>query len=200
MTVQPSVQICGEEWQLKKAKSILNIKEARKMIREKKKQFSPSISVPFVWWSHEHMIPYLKQGNVLKTCLDSCGRALQEGTSVPNNRQQYASREKWWKRKSLQVFMLCYTHHREWRQLLSFNLHLFCWCWFQSQLSNWCWASSLPDSSACCFFFFPWKCWHSELRPGEVHQFRRWELTPLCCQLSRVPGSSVAGGHGSGAR
>lgn len=86
----------------KKVKSIVNIREAQKIIREEEKAtanlWPPCISIPFVWCSHEHCtLP--RTGKCFKNspCLDPCGRALQEGmrqTPVPNNCQWYTSRGK----------------------------------------------------------------------------------------------------------
>lgn len=103
MTVHPLNY--DAEWRPKKIKSIPNIREAQKMMREKEMPapnlWPPCIPVPLVWCSHEHMIPCLIQGNMLKTelnawipverhCRKGC-HELQLQISVSN---MCASREK----------------------------------------------------------------------------------------------------------
>lgn len=114
MTVHPLNY--DAEWRPKKIKSIPNIREAQKMMREKEMPapnlWPPCIPVPLVWCSHEHdTLPntgkYVK--NRIK-CLDPCGRALQEGmpwTSAPNKCQWYVCKQREIGWKIFAVFMYC---------------------------------------------------------------------------------------------
>lgn len=59
---------------------------------------------------------------------------------------------------------------------------VFCWCWCSPSSPT---GAGPPPCPPPLPVFFPEKFLkHSELRPGEVHQFRKWELTPPVLLIS----------------
>lgn len=158
-------------------------------MREKEKETAnlcpPCISVPFVWCSHEHMIPCLKQGNVLRTALawiaveGHCRKGCSELQFQVIVSDMQAERNK------VKIFAdLCAVLQLPQRVETAAQLQptVFCWCWCSPSSPT---GAGPPPCPPPLPVFFPEKFLkHSELRPGEVHQFRKWELTPPVLLIS----------------